>query len=598
MKKFVLLLYMLCCLGWQLSAQQQPLFTNFFQNEFAFNPAMAGISPQAEIRALARRQWVNVPGAPATQVLTGTGRIAGAPFGVGAIAYNDLAAKLQRTGGSVSAAYRIAALDSSATLALGASVGFFQWRLRPGVVVEDESDALLISAQNGLWVPEVNIGAHFETRSGLFAGIAIPQFVEQSAAFDPEDPEMGRAAFVPHYLFLLGMRKFAGHEQSLCFEPTLLIKMVEGAPAQLDAGLRLIFNDKLWVGAIYRSQDAVAAMIGYQLDERFDLSYSYDYTLSELKGTSTGSHEISIGYRFGQPRDSDRDGVPDKDDLCPDQWGPEDNDGCPREEIADLNDTDGDGIPNERDQCPDEPGPKQFDGCPWKDRDGDGIHDMQDACADLWGVASNAGCPRDDIDRDALVGAADKCPDQPGTIATQGCPNIDTDGDGVIDGLDKCPLQPGRIDNAGCPLATVASLSDDIMKILELAERKVFFDLDSDEIKPDAFEYLDKLAEVLIAHPEWKLRLTGHADATGPEDYNIELSKRRAEVVLFYLLNRGVPRHQIMAEYYGESRPIAPNDNPRLRYLNRRVEMHFVIDDQTFGTRHYREERAHYRNNR
>ncbi len=600
MKKYILALWAFCCLGWvaHLQAQQQPLFTNFFQNEFAFNPAMAGVHPEMQIRALIRRQWVNVPGAPASQVLTAAGRIAGAPFGVGAIAYNDMAARLQRTGGSVAGAYRLEVLDSAATLAVGASVGFFQWRLRAGAVVENESDDLLVSAQNGLWVPEVNIGAHFELRNGLFAGIAVPQFVRQSAAFDREDPEMGRADFVPHYHFLAGIRKFVGPDQSLCFEPVVLVKMVEGAPVQLDAGLRVIFNDKLWAGAIWRRQDAVAAMLGYRLDERFDLSYSYDYTLSDLRGSSTGSHEISIGYRFVQVKDSDQDGIPDKDDLCPEKWGPKENNGCPREAIADLGDSDGDGVPNDKDKCPDEPGPKQFEGCPWKDRDGDGIHDMQDACADLWGVASNAGCPRDDIDRDGIVGAADKCPDQPGTLATQGCPNIDSDGDGIIDGLDRCPDRPGRIDNEGCPIAAVASLPDDIMKILELAERKVFFDVDSDEIKPDAFEYLDKLAEVLIAHPDWKLRLTGHADATGPEDYNIELSKRRAEVVLFYLLNRGVPRHQIMAEYYGESQPIAPNDNPRLRYLNRRVEMHFVIDKQTFGTRNHLDERAHYRNNR
>ncbi|GEM_PF-440717 len=580
-------------------AQQQPLFSNFFQNEFAFNPAMAGVHPYMQLRALMRRQWVNVPGSPTTQVLTGSARIAGAPFGVGAVMYNDLAAKMQRSGGNVAAALRQPILDSTTTLAVGLSIGFFQWRVQPGITVENESDALLISAQNGLWVPEFNVGLHLEMQNGLFLGIAAPQVVTQRAAFDPENPDLGHANFVPHYQMLVGMRKFAGPDQRVCFEPTVLLKVVEGAPLQYDAGMRLILNSKFWAGAIYRRQDAISALIGYQLGDRLDLSYSYDYTLSDLKRTSTGSHEITVGYRFVPLKDSDQDGVPDDKDQCPGKWGPANNNGCPREEIANLDDRDGDGIPNDQDQCPDEAGPKQFNGCPWKDRDGDGIHDMQDACADLWGIASNGGCPRDDTDRDGILGAADKCPDQPGTLATQGCPNIDSDGDGIIDGLDRCPNQPGRIDNEGCPIAAVAALPNDIQQILELAERKVFFDVDSDEIKPDAFEYLDKLAEVLIAHPNWKLRLTGHADATGPEDYNIELSKRRAEVVLFYLLNRGVPRHQIMAAYYGESQPIAPNENPRLRYLNRRVEMHFIIDNQEFGTRnHIYEERSHYRNDK
>jgi outer membrane protein OmpA-like peptidoglycan-associated protein len=88
-------------------------------------------------------------------------------------------------------------------------------------------------------------------------------------------------------------------------------------------------------------------------------------------------------------KDTDGDGVPDIDDLCPDVPGPKENRGCP------LNtDRDGDGVPDTIDRCPDVAGPKENQGCPWPDRDGDGVLDKDDKCPDDPGPKENQGCPR------------------------------------------------------------------------------------------------------------------------------------------------------------------------------------------------------------
>ena len=88
-------------------------------------------------------------------------------------------------------------------------------------------------------------------------------------------------------------------------------------------------------------------------------------------------------------KDTDGDGVPDIDDLCPDVPGPKENRGCP------LNtDRDGDGVPDTIDRCPDVAGPKENQGCPWPDRDGDGVLDKDDKCPDEPGPKENGGCPR------------------------------------------------------------------------------------------------------------------------------------------------------------------------------------------------------------
>lgn len=93
------------------------------------------------------------------------------------------------------------------------------------------------------------------------------------------------------------------------------------------------------------------------------------------------------------PEDSDRDGLPDTEDNCPNEAGPADNGGCP----VVVTDTDGDGIPDTEDQCPNEEGPASNNGCPVTvvDSDGDGISDGEDSCPLVTGPASNNGCPEE-----------------------------------------------------------------------------------------------------------------------------------------------------------------------------------------------------------
>ncbi|TMA41331.1 MAG: hypothetical protein E6J82_12785 [Deltaproteobacteria bacterium] len=93
-------------------------------------------------------------------------------------------------------------------------------------------------------------------------------------------------------------------------------------------------------------------------------------------------------------KDTDGDGVPDVDDLCPDVPGPAEHRGCPV-----FTDRDGDGVADDIDRCPELAGPKENFGCPWPDRDGDRVADKDDRCPDEPGTPENQGCPR----RTALI---------------------------------------------------------------------------------------------------------------------------------------------------------------------------------------------------
>jgi outer membrane protein OmpA-like peptidoglycan-associated protein len=101
----------------------------------------------------------------------------------------------------------------------------------------------------------------------------------------------------------------------------------------------------------------------------------------------------------------------------------------------------------------------------------------------------------------------------------------------------------------------------------------VLFQTNRATLEPGAERSLSAIAQYLEKHPEREVVIEGHTDARGPEDYNRQLSQRRAESVKEALVGRGVPEERIEARGLGESTPVASNDNPTGRQLNRRVEV-------------------------
>ena len=109
---------------------------------------------------------------------------------------------------------------------------------------------------------------------------------------------------------------------------------------------------------------------------------------------------------------------------------------------------------------------------------------------------------------------------------------------------------------------------------IEISDR-VYFETNQSVIKTESFTLLDEVAEVLLAHPELLLvRVEGHTDGDGPENANLDLSQRRAQAVVDYLVASGVAPDRLLAEGYGEGVPVVPNSSPSNKARNRRVEFH------------------------
>ena len=215
-------------------------------------------------------------------------------------------------------------------------------------------------------------------------------------------------------------------------------------------------------------------------------------------------------------------------------------------------DRDGDGFPDNIDKCPDikEDGkePEPTDGCPVDaDRDGDGIPDDMDRCPDTPedkdGIEDQDGCPEKDADNDSIPDAEDKCPTEPGPASEiaekHGCPGL------------------ARIDEASGEIA-----------ILE----PIQFEYNSAQIKPVSFPILDEVVGLLKARPNLRIGVYGHTDSRGNDNYNLNLSKRRAASVMKYLADHGIAAGRLESEGYGESRPKCNEENEECWAINRRVE--------------------------
>ena len=295
-------------------------------------------------------------------------------------------------------------------------------------------------------------------------------------------------------------------------------------------------------------------------------------------------------WEFRGCPDKDGDGVPDDQDLCPDDPGLKEYRGCPDrdgdgiidklddcpsepglEEFNGCPDSDGDGIPDKIDQCPYVPGIAAFNGCP--DSDGDGVPDAEDLCPNIPGLISMRGCPFTDTDGDGIKDEEDACPNDPGPIENKGCPYADTDGDGVLDKDDRCPLTPGDPTNFGCPI-----LAKEEVEVLRTAFENLEFETAKAVIRASSFPSLNELASVMEKKPEYKLRIAGHTDSVGQDEYNMNLSKERAQSVAKYLQGKGIAPSRFVVEWFGETKPIADNNTAEGRQKNRRVEMEVIFD--------------------
>ena len=320
---FVLLLFSVCSFG-----QQIPQYSQFSRNPFAINPAAAGVENAPQISLAGRWQWLGVDDGPRTTVLSFSMPLTikpkyynpGIRTSSGPIKINkDLSRNLKHcVGGQIIAdqygAFRKLALSGSYaihfpvgeknTFSVGLKAGlsnnaFLSSKAQVLNVLDnsqlytDNTYSNYISNQSNKYILDLGAGMYFYGQ-GFYVGFAAQQLTRDIVEFG-----VGSANFNPqvHYS-LMGCYRWKLNNE-LTLKPNLLVKYMNPAPLSIDVNLQAEYKEWMWIGVGYRHTDAVIGMFGLQVNNRFKIGYSFDFSISRFKKYSSGGHELMLGLNLG-----------------------------------------------------------------------------------------------------------------------------------------------------------------------------------------------------------------------------------------------------------------------------------------------------------
>ncbi|MEY3398877.1 MAG: hypothetical protein RL220_1471 [Bacteroidota bacterium] len=296
MKKHIIYSVIACMVcGGNILAQQDPMFTQYMFNTLSINPAYAGIADAMNVTAIHRSQWVGFDGAPVTQTLTIHSPLKRQSISLGGTVVNDQHGPVKQTGVYADASYRIFFDNSRLAFGLKGGVNFFSANLLD-LHPNTEGDQAFAANISSRPLPNFGFGMMWYNKK-TYVGLSTPKLLENQL-LDGSLPDFRNNTERRHFFLIAGtVFRVSNYVE---FKPSILAKVVDGAPPGLDATANFLFYDKLWVGAMYRWEEAVGALVQYEINNKFRIGYSFDYVLSNIGSYSSGSHEIMLGVDIGR----------------------------------------------------------------------------------------------------------------------------------------------------------------------------------------------------------------------------------------------------------------------------------------------------------
>ncbi|MBP8822627.1 MAG: type IX secretion system membrane protein PorP/SprF [Flavobacteriales bacterium] len=294
MRHLLLLVFAGSC-AQAMHAQQLPQLSQYNSFDYLYDPAVAGSRPWFELRSAHRNQWVGIQDAPRTFMLSATTPLA-ANMGLGGYIFTDHVGPSRRTGVQFSYAYHLR-INEEIRLGMGLSFGLLQFLMDGSKIQFHDPDEPLMDDQvRGELMPDATFGAYLYHENWWF-GATAPQLLRNKVRFfEVHDPT--NSLLAAHYYAMGGYRFALGDDIKL--EPSFLLKYVSPVPPKVDLTATVRYRDMVWLGATYRTEDALSFMVGYWLKQTFQFGYSYDLTTTALKGYTSGTHEVMLGITFGK----------------------------------------------------------------------------------------------------------------------------------------------------------------------------------------------------------------------------------------------------------------------------------------------------------
>ena len=276
-----------------LFGQQDAQYTQYMYNTVSVNPGYAGSRGHMSIAALHRSQWLGLDGAPTTQTLNLHTPIGYRGVGLGFSIVNDKIGPTSETNFDIDFSYTIYT-SNEGRLSFGLKGSGHLLDIRFSELNQFAPDITLENNIDNRFSPNFGAGVYYHNEH-FYAGLSVPRFL-QTSHFD--ESSLSTAQERMNFYFITGyvwdVNRF------LKFKPTLLTKIVQGAPLQVDVSANFMLNEKFIIGAGYRWDAAVSAMIGFNISDGFLIGMAYDRETTELGSAAfnDGSFEVILRYDF------------------------------------------------------------------------------------------------------------------------------------------------------------------------------------------------------------------------------------------------------------------------------------------------------------
>ncbi len=293
-------LILLSFAAFQVSAQQFPLYSQYYENRYILNPGVAGsIEEITPVRLSIHKQWLNINESPSTQYLTAHQQLENDHVGIGGMIFHDSFGPIRNLGMNFTYAYHLE-LNRELRLGMGLTAMLMQYRLN----LEQEDfygfEPILTNERLRIIVPDAHFGLYLYHNEDYWAGFSITQLFQTqmkiTGTWQEKSNQLAR-----HYHLMGGYNIKFPYSRNFKLTPSVLIKTTEVTKPQIDVNLKLVFYEDFWMGMGLRHDDSFVAMIGLTFDQYY-FAYSHDFTFTDISRVTTGSEELSFGWNIKDGR--------------------------------------------------------------------------------------------------------------------------------------------------------------------------------------------------------------------------------------------------------------------------------------------------------
>lgn len=277
-------------------AQQIPLYSQYLENNYIINPAVAGTEKNfSPLKLSVHKQWIGINESPSTQYVSLHHRLVNDIMGVGALIFHDSFGPVRMIGMQSTYAYHLK-VNHKLRVSIGINAIFMQYIMR---LSQDDFygyEPILTREKTSITVPDASFGAWAYSKN-YWGGISVAHVLQSKLKITGTWMDNSNK-MVRHYFIMGGYRFSFPGQYHLEVEPSVLLKFTETTPLQTDVNIKLYINKRFFTGMSVRAGDSFVAMLGLNFEDYY-FGMAYDFTFSDLASHTVGSQELIFGWNLG-----------------------------------------------------------------------------------------------------------------------------------------------------------------------------------------------------------------------------------------------------------------------------------------------------------